>query len=113
MIKNQGLTVLDSFPFVTPKEMKKWLTNMELADQYSFEPLPSEPVRPVVSVNTVAGVSHVLKDMKTFNTTYSEALRILTKGGSFFIAYDEDPRHRLARTMVSVLQLYSRYLLLM
>jgi hypothetical protein len=90
-----------SFPFVTPKEMGYWLTKMNLKHKYSFDPLPSAPIRPVVSINSAKGVIRVLNDMKTFKTIYSEGMRSLTNGYGFFLCFDEDPQHRLSRTMVS------------
>ncbi|KIM21654.1 hypothetical protein M408DRAFT_333328 [Serendipita vermifera MAFF 305830] len=93
-------SVYAHFPFITPNEMKIWLTKMELDEQYSFEPLPSNPVRPVASVNTAKGVKQVLTDATTFKTTYTKALTFLTRGRGFFIGFDDEPRHQQARTMM-------------
>jgi linoleate 10R-lipoxygenase len=80
--------------------MKHCLTKMNLVDKYSFTPLPSVPIRPVLSINSARGVTQVLNDMKTFHTVYSERMRSLTDGYGFFLCFDDDPQHRLGRTLV-------------
>jgi len=82
--------------------MKKWITKMGLEDKYIFDPPSSNPVRPVVSINSAKGVASVLKDMKTFHTIYSDGMKYLTNGYGFFLCFDQDPQHRLERTMVGV-----------
>ncbi|KIM21658.1 hypothetical protein M408DRAFT_29362 [Serendipita vermifera MAFF 305830] len=62
------------FPFITPNEMKIWLTKMELADQYSFTPLHRDPVRPMVPIDAAKEVKQVLTDAATLKTTYDNAL---------------------------------------
>ncbi|KIM27391.1 hypothetical protein M408DRAFT_24606 [Serendipita vermifera MAFF 305830] len=69
-------------PFHTPNEMKIWLTKMELADQYTFTPLPSDPVRPMVPIDAAKEVKQVLTDAATFKTTYDNALSSREAEGS-------------------------------
>lgn len=81
--------------------MKKWLTEMRLADQYSFKPLPSDPIRPVVPINTVQGVKAVLGDVGTFRTMSSGSMKEITNDYGFFLSFNGEPRQRIGRSMVS------------
>ncbi|PVF94289.1 heme peroxidase [Serendipita vermifera] len=93
-------SVYAHFPFVTPKEMERWLIKMDLKQNYKFAKLPSDPIRPVVSVNTAQGVGFVLNDLRTFSTVYSDGMKYLTKGYGFFLAFDDEPRHQNLRSMM-------------
>ncbi|KAG8842829.1 hypothetical protein FRB96_004714 [Tulasnella sp. 330] len=79
------------FPFYTPKTMSSALQGLKLADQYAIDRPITTPE--VISVNTWAGVTAVLTDYKTFSVTYGDAVRALTNGYGFFIAWDEPAKH--------------------
>jgi cytochrome P450 len=80
--------------------MERWLIKMDLKKNYNFTRLPSDPIRPVVPVNTAQGVGYVLNDPKTFSTVYSDPMKYITKGYGFFLAFDDEPRHQSLRSMV-------------
>lgn len=81
--------------------MKKWLTKMDIADQYNFNALPDNPIPPVVPINTAEGVGSVLGNVKTFRTVYSGAMNAITDDQGFFLSFDGVPRQLLSRKMVS------------
>ncbi|CAG8505142.1 15835_t:CDS:10 [Acaulospora colombiana] len=84
----------------TPREMERWLTKMDLKQNYKFAKLPSDPIRPVQAIDTAKGVAFVLNDLKTFSTVYSDGMKALTKGYGFFLAFDDEPRHGNLRSMM-------------
>ncbi|CAG7848099.1 Psi-producing oxygenase A AltName: Full=Fatty acid oxygenase ppoA; Includes: RecName: Full=Linoleate 8R-lipoxygenase; Includes: RecName: Full=9,12-octadecadienoate 8-hydroperoxide 8R-isomerase [Serendipita indica DSM 11827] len=88
------------FPFFTPPEMKHWLTEMKLIQNYNVDRPSSDPVRPTQSINSAQGIDRVLKDMSTFNTVYGDSIRYLSNGYGFFLAFDEEPKHRDARRLM-------------
>lgn len=66
------------FPFYTPKTMSSALQGLGLASQYALARPMKTPN--AVSVDTFAGVTAVLKDYRTFNVVYEDAIRSLTNG---------------------------------
>ncbi|KAG8877662.1 hypothetical protein FRB98_006589 [Tulasnella sp. 332] len=86
------------FPFYTPKTISSALQALGLDSQYALD-RPIKTPR-VISVNSWAGVTAVLKDYRTFNVKYGDAVRALTNGYGFFIAWDAPPAHIADRDLI-------------
>ena len=70
--------------------MKENLTNLKIADQYSGmdgkrpQPLPVPKV-----VDTIEGLVHVLADPKTYGSTYTRDMKLLTQNYGHILSFDE------------------------
>ncbi|KAG8862366.1 hypothetical protein FRB97_005566, partial [Tulasnella sp. 331] len=66
------------FPFYTPKTISSALQALGWDSQYLLN-RPIKTLR-VISINSWAGVIAVLKDYRTFNIEYGDAMHMLTNG---------------------------------
>jgi hypothetical protein len=81
--------------------MEKHLRNIGILELYKMPAPPTDPIPHGQSINTFQGVQRVLGDMRTFKTVYGNAMRDLTDGYGFFLAFDEPAMHGPARKLVA------------
>ncbi|KZO96936.1 heme peroxidase [Calocera viscosa TUFC12733] len=86
------------FPMMTPKAMKEYLTELDMAQRYNFDRPKRQPE--MRAVNSYEGVKQVLRDHRTFKTTYGPNMKHLTDGYGFFLAFDDPAKHNRDRQMM-------------
>ncbi|KDQ18824.1 hypothetical protein BOTBODRAFT_28325 [Botryobasidium botryosum FD-172 SS1] len=91
-------SVYTQFPLMTPKAMKKNLTNLGIADKYDFtKPVSPNPVK---SVKAYVEVKGVLDDSRAYRTPYGEKIRSIMQGHGYLLSLDEPSLNNRDRQLI-------------